>query len=433
MHFSEREGLYFAQSDTSGLFHLSHLSAGSYRLFAFSDKNKNRHWDRSDEGIAFLADTLHLSSKKTLNVVSLLMVEQNYKSLSLISAGPRDGHYVLDYNKSLSDYEVYVPGAGKDTLRSNILDSLQAGATEGLHSSLSVDGKRLIFYKNVLFEHANDSLEVHVSGVDEVGNMRKDTLFVRFSADSFEETSDSTTLTLKTFTPALNSDQKAEYFEDTLQISLTFDVPVASVAPDSIYLLVSDSLEQVIPLEARKWDNHFMTYALTLEATGLGEAFDLVAGAEAFVDAEGRASSAYKQHFKRINLNERGSISGHIQAAEDHIILEVLNKSNEISARTVHKKSFDVKGLMPGDYRFGLIMDRNGDGRWDRGHIFLNTQPEAIYMPDTLLSIRQNWIIEHMDIVLPSIEKRLESIADLFENHYPTIMNRMKKNKKTEE
>ena len=96
----------------------------------------------------------------------------------------------------------YVPGAGKDTR--NILDSLQVGATEGL-LSLSVDGKRLIFYKNVLFEHANDSLEVHEAA--STRSVRKDTLFVRFSADYVAETSDSTTLTLKTF--ALNSDQKA--------------------------------------------------------------------------------------------------------------------------------------------------------------------------------------------------------------------------------
>ena len=57
------------------------------------------------------------------------MLEQDYKSLSLISAGPSDGHYVLDYKKSLSIMRSMCQVLEKHTLRSNIM-CLQVGATE---------------------------------------------------------------------------------------------------------------------------------------------------------------------------------------------------------------------------------------------------------------------------------------------------------------
>ena len=47
--------------------------------------------------------------------------------------------------------------------------------------------------------------------------------------------------------------------------------------------------------------------------------------------------------------------------------------------------------LKPGEYQIKLIIDNNGNKKWDTGNYQLNLQPEKVIFYQDKITIRENW------------------------------------------
>ena len=50
----------------------------------------------------------------------------------------------------------------------------------------------------------------------------------------------------------------------------------------------------------------------------------------------------------------------------------------------------------PGKYKIRLILDRNGNRKWDTGDLGKSTQPEEVVYYDGVIEIRSNWDMEEI-------------------------------------
>lgn len=83
--------------------------------------------------------------------------------------------------------------------------------------------------------------------------------------------------------------------------------------------------------------------------------------------------------------------------ADDDIgpcILELLDQGGRIVRRALGVRNgtrVDWERLEPGNHTIRLIVDTNGDGRWNPGRWFLQQQPERVFLHSEPTNVRAGW------------------------------------------
>ena len=133
-----------------------------------------------------------------------------------------------------------------------------------------------------------------------------------------------------------------------------------------------------------------------------GAYFDLQIAKSAFVDVLGDSSSFLRRKFRRWDPLKYGQLSGKIDTQLKSFILELINSKGQLVESVRNKKSFHFSGLKSDTYHFRLVEDRNKDGKWNSGTLLLNTPPEQVHLLPPRLSIRENWLLENIQLQLPT-------------------------------
>lgn len=81
-----------------------------------------------------------------------------------------------------------------------------------------------------------------------------------------------------------------------------------------------------------------------------------------------------------------------IHGVEPPFIGELLSKDDKV-LRTVYSDGTKIsfRDLLPDTYAFRLVLDRNGNGKWDPGDYSEMRQPEEVYYLPKLLELMKNW------------------------------------------
>ncbi len=365
--------LYFSTCNDSGVFKISNVKAGSYKIFALKDANSNYLFDQPNEIIGFKDQPIAISGKDTASL--RLFEEETSKQYIKKSYSQHYGKVIIIFNKPVVDCKTEVLNPGFENAK---------------------------FYPEWLSQ--------------------KDTLllwFDKFSADSMKLKITEAGKIIDTLNFGMKSregikgkgmfDKKLRLFVNTdlhsdrvldlnSNISLTLSNPLSDWLPDSIKLL-EDSIPvkyKIIPDSASNSILHNLKIVYTWKEKKI---YKLEWAKNTFTDIFGiKNDTSGFVNFNTKALRDYGTMKIHIKSPSSttQFVALLMDDKENVYRKTVFENdtTLSYEFLNPGAYKLKIIFDSNKNGKWDTGNYFKHIQPEkVIYYPD-LLTVRHAWDIE---------------------------------------
>jgi len=394
--------VYLTKSNTEGKFIIENIKNGRYKIYAYKDANSNLMCDIPKEMFGFKRDSIELNS----NLDSIVMKIQylNMQELFVQRDGPTGNYYEVKTNKPIVSYNVS-PLNDYDTLYNNFGE----------------DKKTIRFYNNIGF---NDSIPFILTATDSLDQFLQDTLYMKF-----RETKREKEFFTISFSPKNNS-KIEEHFDGAFK----FNKPVKKIIYDSIYfeydsvtfqhindslfiatkntndniefeieLFMSDYIESLKKLDtanSTKADPANRQKADSKSNTKQNTKFILHLHVKkgAFISVENDSTDAFVNKYEQLRSDNYGIIKGKVASEHSSYTIQLLNTKFEVVSEIKDEKSYIFNNVDPGQYKIRVLVDNNGNGKWDPGNIFNNIEPEDIYFFQDNLSIRSNWELTDIDL-----------------------------------
>lgn len=342
--------------DSTINFQLTNLKAGKYMMIAMKDVGNNNLFNQKTDKIAFLDDFIEI---------------------------PTDSSYQLNLFKEINDYR-----ASKPSL---------------------VSKNRIIFG----YEGTPDEMEIEIlSEVPEdfrykiTKEREKDTLnywFTPFEADSLLFKVSHPTK-IDTFTIKIK-----DLYRDSLSLSpvnqrnIRFEKPyiiaanipltktidstqIALIDKDSIAINFTTNIDTVRNEFKLKWD------------VKPNERYSLQVLPGAVEDFYGNTNDTMNYFLSSKSYADLGSINVMLRNVPSYpIIVQLTNERGEVKAEKFAdgpQASYDFRYLDPDKYLIRVIIDTNGNRKWDTGNYLQKLNPEHISYFPTLVELRENWELQ---------------------------------------
>ena len=351
------------RADKNGRFAFHYIPAGSYRIVALEDKNRNLKIE-DGEPVAWVEQpVVATDSIDSLSVVAMrISAPERRKQRVVKSEMPVKGRIVI---------------ATAAPMVQPTISGLQA------EQHLSANGDTLTLW---CVNPQSDSAVIVLSDTD-----LQDTIKVRYKAP--KKPRHGSAPQAEPLMKTLCSGQEA-YYDD---LRLAFTNPIVSQ---------SDSLQ--VRLMSLK-DSTLVPCSLTLDSTRLGDRLDaklnadedysVVIPAGMFTDMYGTATDSMRFSMKP---KDYAILTMHIVAPEGSLVVELLDTKDTVLMRRTLDGSGTLRfdHIAGGDYRLRAVMDADGNGRWTPGDYALRRQPEEFVLFGKTLKLRERWEMEEKwDIV----------------------------------
>ena len=136
----------------------------------------------------------------------------------------------------------------------------------------------------------------------------------------------------------------------------------------------------------------------------------------ALIDFWGNTHDTLKFGVKTKPIEDYGNIFLQIVREDnDPFILELVNLKGETLRRFDLSNELDFyefKYLLPGNYLFRYIKDKNGNKKWDTGNYLKKIQPEMVYYSPDTIELRANWDI-NQQLKIPSEVQSFSTVDSL--------------------
>ena len=345
---------YIDKTNEEGLFEITNVKAGKYKLLAIADENKNFLFDKPTEKIAFKNEFIEVSENSINDSLKLFLFEEDKQKL-FVEEKKEDGpHFFIKLSRTI------------DSLSYNFIDTTQSEVL--LLSQVSKENDSLHFWmKNIQF----DNYRLVVESAD-----FSDT--IKFDTD---------TLTKKNKLKLTNPLPSIQPYYQS--IKLEFNRPIKSFDASKVKLLNTDSVTLDFKIEQSK-RKAILHIKANLQQDS---SYHLIIADSAFTDIYGFANDSIGKSFS-------------IDAEDDYSTLEVEvvnefdfpqfvqlldGQEKVIQEHKVDSGKLTFNHLKSGKYNLKLIIDRNGNGKWDTGDYIENLQPEPVWMYEETIDLRPNW------------------------------------------
>ncbi|MES2678465.1 MAG: Ig-like domain-containing protein [Bacteroidota bacterium] len=360
---------YIAKSDENGQFKFTNLPAATFKVYAYSDKNKNYLYDGETEKIAFLDPDLTLSSDSTVRFK--LFQEESSKGFIKKTFLPYYGFMQIILNKkSLITLQPLNP---RD--KENVFETLMNKEKDTVS----------VYYKNVT-----------------------DTLGLIFR-DQSRQKADTLRITLPKKPPlgkkfksmSLNSSGGALMLgtQPTLSFLNWMDIQTANPLKISLRSR-EDSLIGTSPVTGKWLD--ITHYEISSELKE-GVNYNMKIDTNAFFDIYGISNDSIAMSFKTQSRVEYGKATLKLLFNKKQAyIIELVNDKEQVVRRSFidlplsssNAASLDFIDVAPGTYQVKVIYDNNANKKWDTGNFLLKTQPEQIFISSKQIKVLSDWEIE---------------------------------------
>lgn len=364
---------YFTKINKEGFFSIQNLKGGVYYAYAFDDKNKNLKVESKTEKFGFLSTPIALTENQDSLEINLIAVDARLPSITSI--------------RHTSETSLIRLNKNADSIRIKLDDKSKALPTFGDNLS------ELIFYN--AFE-TNDSVKVN--------------LFIR---DSVQQALDTTFYLKKTETKVAKEGFNLKEISSNYNLqtkkfkhSISFNKPIAIVNIDSIYIKI-DSLTTInFTDKDLSIDTLYHTLALEtkIEATDKEEIDKsikkekpyLKIGKGSIISYQSDSSKSITKEITILKEEDTGLVTGKIETTEKNFIVQLLTSNDALVHEMKNQKDFSIKFLKPDTYKLRIIIDANGNGKWDAGNFLKRIEPEKIIIYKSeenkySFPIRANW------------------------------------------
>ncbi|MEO6303789.1 MAG: Ig-like domain-containing protein [Bacteroidia bacterium] len=364
---------YIARSSESGEFSFSNLPVGIYKVYGFSDKNKNYMYDGEIEKLSFLDSAFNLSSDTNIKLITfkedpskifIKKITAPYYGFSQIILNKKSILSLKTVNKSDSK-NIYETNSGqeKDTITiyyKNIKDSLP------------------LLLKNITF-NKTDTVEIKVPKINSIKK--------RFN------------LPLNAVNgkiPVLKQPQLV--FINWMDTSKT-DISKVTLTSKT------DSLIDSVKVSYRWLDIHTVEITNKLKQ---GVQYSLKADTNAFFDASGNKNDSSKIDFQTESESELGKLTLKLLFNKKQgYLVQLINAQEQIvkekfvsfSLSGSNAVSIDFTNVTPGTYQVKIVFDTNENQKWDTGNFNSKIQPEHVFIHPKVIKVIPDWEIEE-DILI---------------------------------
>lgn len=347
---------YLAKTKADGTFTITNIAKGQYKVFALDDINGNYLYDLPNEQLAFLNEPIELDTNASEATLYLFTKES-----------------ITQFVKKIENKQY-----GKLTVEFNI-------PTTALEL-LNLDGKP---YQFIALE-SNKTKTQHTFWLNQEILVPQQFFIVQDNGKTIDTSKVEMILTseFKDSLLTLNSNVTT-LFDLNQKIMLTANQPITSFQKEKINLF-EDSLLVDFKLEKDSLStlNIHLIYPFKAHAN-----YKLLIEPEAFLSIYQLKNDSLITLFKTRNEEDYGNLKFTITPDfKENYIVQLLQK-NEIIEEFFDKnvKLFNINYLKPGEYQIKLIIDNNGNKKWDTGNYQLNLQPEKVIFYQDKITIRENW------------------------------------------
>ncbi len=399
---------YVTKTNAEGIFYLSNIKYGSYKIFALADGNSSYKFDQVSEAIAFLDNPIDTSmlkepSKVTSNIdslVTLRMFQEQNKALSLTDYDrPQRRHLKMGFSGPYN-HEVSIKPllAGIDTIkpwyiesRSMANDTINLWITNGEISAIDTLMVLATYQKT-------DSLLNLFTKVDTLRMFYQDAPKQSRSkkrGDKEEEKEPvEPKLSVKT------SVKNGANLTPSDSIRFAFGLPLQRV--DTAMLRLFDQTDSImLPTPAITPDTIDPRYYYLHHAWEQKKGYQLTVLPGAFINLEGLANDTLQIKFKGADPEQFGVIKLMLSGVTPNIMVELLTSKDEVVMQKVVEVdgAVDFTYVKPGSYFIRFVNDANQNGKWDTGQYLKGIQPEyvTIYQDpngNKEIQVKANWEYE---------------------------------------
>ena len=355
---------YLTRTDKNGVYSFRYLKDGAYYMFALADKNQNNRYN-DGEKIAYLPSPVIV--KAGLDSVQLVLTRPDTRRPLAVGQQPGPLQYQVSYNEGLTQASL-APLASPATPPAGLNDAVQ----------LTERGRTVVLHRTSVLTEGRYVL----ASVDSVGNTARDTLNVRFPG-----------------TPpprrglAYTVEGSPREINAQGQIRIEFVDPVRVVTNKPIGILLEDSTTRRpvrIPNEAvLNSARNQLTITLNTKAKN---SVTLQLDSTVLASVTDRPLRLRPIRLRITEQSTTGSLSGTVQTKYQKFQLQVINNEFQpVAVLDNPKGTFTFKNLAPGTYRFRVLIDADGDGKWYMGDPLFKRPAEPVFIGPPLQPVRANW------------------------------------------
>jgi uncharacterized protein (DUF2141 family) len=345
------EPTYLQKTNDQGRVSFSYVKSGSYKVKSWEDQNSSGKYD-STERVAFRKKVLELSDS-IIDTIPLRLAQPEFdriiRNIAVIEPGligvgltkkETDFSFFFTENALLPESEIQ--WKGNDSLL------LAYNAKANLSNKLYVKQNSLIL----------DSARLETSG------------------------NEITSIKLKATTTWITSDSPIT-FELTDFISAIDEKKISCIDKSSKDTIKIESIEKIGNQLSLKFEKNS---AKELEILFLKEA---VAG------KTNLKSDRLKTSISVFTSRELGVLKVDVSKLDQNDIIQLLQNGKVVqSKRRETNQTIDFKDLVPAEYSFRVIRDKNQNNRWDGWGLKTETEPEIVLWFSTPIKVRANWDIK---------------------------------------
>jgi uncharacterized protein (DUF2141 family) len=352
--YSEKPMYVAATRDSSNTFEITNVKEGKYLMVALKEQTNDYTFQPKTDKIGFLEDFITLPTDSTYSLTIFNEIpEYKITRPALLSKY----HIVFGYEGEANELELTPLSTVPDGFVSTTIQDMKK-------DSLHYWFKPEITADSLLFLARNkeqiDTVEV-----------RMKSLF----ADSLKVQG----YVLGSLIP-----------RDTMSLKTT--TPLVRIDEEKISVMDKDSVD--IPFSTKIHPRYNLTQIIFNRTEQQRYKVNMLPGALTDFFENESDSLSYTVDTKEIS--DYGTIPLTIENAETYpLIVELISEKNEVvdSFLMTEPTPLLFEYITPGNYFIRIILDTNGNGRWDPGKFIDKLQPEEIIYYPNIIEVRANWTV----------------------------------------
>lgn len=378
---------YFTKTLADGSFHLSNVKAGSYTIYALKDLNGNFRYDAPAENIAFQDKQVTAGGK---DKILLELFQESPKKIHLKK------HVHEQYGKVSLNFD-----HGSDSISVSLLNCNDKGVQEYMDFSSDKDSLDLW-----LRNYQKDSLYLQVKN----GNQVLDTLELKWikKEDAVKSKKHPWKLSV------VESPDGRQDLDLNKAVQLGFNQRMADTAVHNIQLRIGGNTVEQLEGKVNKTGLLLMHIdSVAVKGSNRKEAlpavpktnwkenttYELLILPGSIRDIYDHTNDTIQLHFKTREDRYYGALKLNLDLpANDGSYLIYLMDEKENLLQTLVEPagthSLQYNYLLPQKYKIKVILDENGDGKWNTGNLPTGKQPEQVLYHQETIMIRSNWDLE---------------------------------------
>jgi uncharacterized protein (DUF2141 family) len=371
-YYRKKKPAIYTTTDSSGVFKMSNLHEGIYKIYALKETNNNKIYDTDDEMIGFTKNLVRL--KKDTSDIHLQLFKQTPEKLRPIERRiDQDGKLYFVFNKPIANAGVHILNEQLDAQK--IVDFSKNADTATIYlKSMVFDSIKVSFLSNNV---PLDTLTLRRSQKDTY--KRKILLDYNLSNDKLKP---GTELLIKTNYPIASIDPgRITMTEDSIDVSET-DFSIQRNADD-----------------AKRFTLKYRWKPGRLYSIGFNEG--------SFIDIYGGKNAHIVKKFDLDKPENYGKLILNVIVPDTgQYVVQLLNSNDvEVHSDIINKTTKLVyDNYYTTKYRIKVIYDTNHNGKWDTGNVKQGIQPENVWLFKKDIPLRFNFEVSQ-DIEIPKETK----------------------------